>query len=187
MFPISPLLSILWFLSIRERVQSFSAIPTNPLSRRCSRRTFRGNRLPFGAAGRVIPAPLFLLTASSKQPPISSSEILQISDELVQELLLQSDQRRQERITSLAKQLVQSKVTFDPKECLDGPLFFSNVLEGPSPLWERLGFSLPFTNKNLQGQQYTYNDNEKSVINYAEVFGSGKVSAIVVKFRPAIS
>jgi hypothetical protein len=76
---------------------------------------------------------------------------------------------------TLAKQLIDAKVTFDPTECFDGRLYFSNVIEGPSPLWERLGLS----SSNIQGQQYTYNEKEKTVINYAEIFGSGKCCFIL--------
>lgn len=98
----------------------------------------------------------------------------EISDSLVQLLVLPSndkDEKKKDLIQSLAKQLIDAQVSFDPTQCVnDKSLYFSNVLDGPSPLWERLGFA----SNNIQGQQYTYRDDEKSVINYAEIFGSGK-------------
>lgn len=102
--------------------------------------------------------------------------IQETSDELVR-LLLSPDNKKEhnkkertDKIQNLVDTLVNAKVTFDLKECIDGPLYFSNVIEGPSPLWERLGLS----SSNIQGQQYTYTDDEKSVINYAQVFGKSE-------------
>ena len=45
------------------------------------------------------------------------------------------------RISSLVNTLASAKVRFDPSSCLDGPLFVSNVVEGPPPLWERFGIN----------------------------------------------
>ena len=102
--------------------------------------------------------------------------IQETSDELVR-LLLSPDNKKEhnkkertDKIQNLVDTLVNAKVTFDLKECIDGPLYFSNVIEGPRPLWERLGLS----SSNIQGQQYTYTDDEKSVINYAQVFGKSE-------------
>lgn len=94
-----------------------------------------------------------------------------LSRELVS-LILEDrrDDEAKERIAAFVEELTAATVEFNPKECLDGPLFFSTVVSGPPPLWERLG--LDFAVKNIQGQQYVYNDDEKRVINYAEVLGS---------------
>lgn len=73
--------------------------------------------------------------------------------------------------------LTTAQVKFDPTTCLDRPLFVSNVIEGPAPLWERFGIKFGggggggSSSSNLQGQQYRYTRDEMSVINYAEVFG----------------
>jgi hypothetical protein len=117
-------------------------------------------------------------STSSKEQIVSTitrtrTSVPEISDALVQ--LLLSSETDKELENSLANQLINAKVTFDPTKCFDGPLYFSNVIEGPSPLWERLGLS----SSNIQGQQYTYNDKEKTVINYAEIFGSGKCCSIL--------
>lgn len=74
------------------------------------------------------------------------------------------------KLQALVEQLVDAKVTFDPTLCLDGPLFVSTVVDGPEPLWEKLGTFLPI--RNIQGQQYQYDEENMSVINYAEVLGS---------------
>lgn len=70
------------------------------------------------------------------------------------------------RIADLVDELVNAKVSFDPTECLDGPLYVSHLFTGQSPLWQKLG-------GKRQGQQYTFREDEKSVINYAEIFGKG--------------
>lgn len=78
-----------------------------------------------------------------------------------------------ERISSLVGTLTDARVQFDPSKCLDGPLYFSNVVDGPPPLWERLGIKLGGRSSagNIQGQQYRYRDDERSVVNYAEILG----------------
>lgn len=119
---------------------------------------------------------VYASTPSKEQKVSTITSVPEISDALVQLLLSWETNKDLER--TLANQLIDAKVTFDPTECFDGPLYFSNVIEGPSPLWERLGLS----SSNIQGQQYTYNDKEKTVINYAEIFGSGKCCFILQTF-----
>ena len=162
-------LCFLLLVCIHEGVHCFIFRPrSRPLSPHSHPKS-RENGASVLAIGKIAMPPVLVKFPSPQST--YSSEISQISNELVQQLLLPLERRQQDRISSLAQQLVQAKVSFAPTECLDGPLYFSNVLEGPSPLWEKLG--IPFISKNLQGQQYTYNDKEKSVINYAEIFGSG--------------
>ena len=78
-----------------------------------------------------------------------------------------------ERISSLVRTLTDSRAQFDPTICLDGPLYFSNVVDGPPPLWERFGIKLGDQSSagNIQGQQYRYRDGERGVVNYAEILG----------------
>lgn len=166
------LLCVLLLLCIHEGVHCFMIRPSSRPLPSHSYTKSRENGASVMAVGKIATIPPVLV----KKLPFSqsaslSSKVSQISKELVQHLLLPSGQRQEDQISSLAQQLVQAKVSFDPAECLDGPLYFSNVLEGPSPLWSKLG--IPFISNNLQGQQYTYTDQEKSVINYAEIFGSG--------------
>lgn len=164
------LLCVLLLVCIQEGVHCFIFQPSSrPLPSRYYTKS-RENGASSLAVGKIATPPVLMRLPSSQST--ISSEIAEISTELVQQLLLPSEQRQEDQISSLAQQLVQAKVSFNPNECLDGPLYFSNVLEGPSPLWEKIGI-LSFISKNLQGQQYTYNDKERSVINYAEIFGSG--------------
>ena len=104
------------------------------------------------------------------------------SDELISLLIKRRCGRRNEyddeRISSLVDTLTSARARFDPTICLDGPLFVSNVVEGPPPLWERFGLKFGGSNDreknnigNIQGQQYVYRDDEKSVVNYAEILG----------------
>ncbi|CAJ1950086.1 unnamed protein product [Cylindrotheca closterium] len=165
------ILRLLFFLLLVYIHEGVHCLIFRPCSRSLSPRPntkSRENGASALALGKISMAPVLVKFPTSQST--FSSETSQISNELVQELLLPPERRDQDRISSLAKQLVQTKVSFDPTECLDGPLYFSNVIEGPSPLWEKLG--IPLISKNLQGQQYTYNSKEKSVINYAEIFGS---------------
>ena len=108
----------------------------------------------------------------------STSTIKEGSGELVSLLLKrrrsETTKRDDERISSLVGTLTDAKVKFDPTKCLDGPLYFSNVVDGPPPLWERFGVKLggrSSAGKNIQGQQYRYRDGERSVVNYAEILG----------------
>ena len=125
-----------------------------------------------------------LLKAASTSSIIASARITteEASDELISLLISRrrdgSTKDDEERITSLVSTLTSAKVQFDPSLCLDGPLFVSNVVEGPPPLWERFGVKIggSGTGKsngigNIQGQQYVYRDDEKSVVNYAEILG----------------
>lgn len=109
----------------------------------------------------------------STQQISSATNIQETSNELVGLLLSPKEKRDKQKIQDLVKELVEAKVTVDLNKCLDGSLYFSNVIEGPTPLWERFGFF----SGNIQGQQYTFNDKEMSVINYAELLGDGKVLA----------
>lgn len=101
----------------------------------------------------------------------------QLSAELIELLTDPRSKQNNERIAQLVDELVASPgLAFDPQTCLDGPLFVSRVVTGERPLWERIGGWLGIQS-NRQGQQYTYtNDGEKSVINYAEIFGPGELS-----------
>ena len=106
-----------------------------------------------------------------------STSTKEASGELVSLLLKrrrsEATKRDDERISSLVGKLADARVQFDPTICLDGPLYFSNVVDGPPPLWERLGIKLGGRSSagNIQGQQYRYRDGERSVVNYAEILG----------------
>lgn len=119
-----------------------------------------------------------------KRPNLSDTQIL---SENLCELLLAKRQKKNtpnqqnddsKQIQALVEKLIAAEVVFDPVECLDGnSLFVSTVVDGPTPLWETIGQNFW---DNIQGQKYTYTDEEKSVVNYAEVFGPGKFGCAIV-------
>ena len=81
-------------------------------------------------------------------------------------------------IRSLITRLTKAQVTFDPAECLNGPLYAVVHQQGPKvPRWEKIGRLLPFTSKNanIKGQQFVFRPDTQSfdIVNYAEVFGRG--------------
>ena len=95
-----------------------------------------------------------------------------------------------ERIESLMQILQDKQVSFDPKECLNGPLYAVLHQSGPRPFWETydLRLELPFSFEkekdndnendddkdqiNIKGQRYTLNaDGNYDVFNYAEFVG----------------
>jgi hypothetical protein len=85
----------------------------------------------------------------------------------------QEDQFIQDCISRLSN----AQVTFDPADCLNGPLYAVLHQQGPQvPLWEKIGIFA--NNKNIKGQKYTFNQNEGTfdLINYAELLGKGTYS-----------
>lgn len=124
-----------------------------------------------------------LLKVASTSSIVASMNTKETSDELVSLLIKRRRGRSngddEERISYLVSTLTSAGVRFDPALCLDGPLFVSNVVEGPPPLWERFGIKLVGGDSgesvsnvgNIQGQQYVYRDDERSVVNYAEILG----------------
>ena len=101
-----------------------------------------------------------------------------------------------ERIESLMQILQDKQVSFDPKKCLNGPLYAVLHQSGPRPFWETydLRLQLPFSFEkdkdnandnenddennddkeqiNIKGQRYTLNaDGNYDVFNYAEFVG----------------
>ena len=78
------------------------------------------------------------------------------------------------RIEYLMESLQNQNISFDPKTCLNGPLFAALHQTGPQPFWEKFDLELPFGNgkKNIKGQRYTLNeDGTYNVFNYAEFLG----------------
>lgn len=78
----------------------------------------------------------------------------------------------EENIESLMRYLIDSKVKFDPNECIFGDFFATIYVLGPTPLWERLSQG---RSKNIKGQKF-YTDADSGMgrfVNYAEVFGKG--------------
>ena len=123
---------------------------------------------------------VLLLCSSSKfilECKAFSTSTKEASGELISVLLKrrrsETTKSDEERISSLVGTLTAARVQFDPTICLDGPLYFSSVVDGPPPLWERLGIKLGGRSSagNIQGQQYRYRDDERSVVNYAEILG----------------
>ncbi|CAB9511848.1 expressed unknown protein [Seminavis robusta] len=76
-------------------------------------------------------------------------------------------------IGDLIDSLSQARVSFDPAETFNGPLYAVLHQQGPKkPLWEKISL---FSNNNVKGQQYTYNADTKEfdLVNYAEILGKG--------------
>jgi hypothetical protein len=77
-------------------------------------------------------------------------------------------------IENLMGVLQDSRTSFDPEKCLNGPLYAALYQSGPQPFWERFDFGLSFGNgrKNIKGQQYLKNaEGNYDVLNYAEFVG----------------
>jgi len=102
-------------------------------------------------------------------------------------------------IQTLIQELADLQVTFDPEECLNGPLFVVLHQQGPKvPLWEKIGFlkKKQGDNPNIQGQQYSsISDMEGGgnepveadfkVRNYAEILGKSMSFVFETIFLPA--
>ena len=111
-------------------------------------------------------------TGSAATAAVQSKSGVEAAGELTGELVSillnkRGDGQARMRVHDIVGQLVSMQVDFDPKQCLDGPLFVSHIISGPRPLWEKVGL----TGSNIQGQQYVYNEDEMSVINYAQILG----------------
>lgn len=129
--------------------------------------------------GRIVPTATSTYATASKQnlsvdPNLTAQKI---SDELLRTLQrkaatnLKNDATLDDRINSLVRPLIASKVQFDPVKCIDGPLFASVHFIGDTPLWERIGAASGV--RNVKGQKYTLPDGATSgtFINYAEIWG----------------
>lgn len=104
----------------------------------------------------------------------STISTLQSTSEELLSLLLdrrQSQAISTNKIDTLVEALITTPSTFDPKVSLNGPLWIVCHRVGPIPLWESLSGSIRV---NIQGQQYVYSDNERSVINYSQIVGKGR-------------
>jgi len=121
-------------------------------------------------AAQKISQTLVEILLARRQRGISSGEI----DETVIDATIQT----------LIQELADLQVTFDPEQCLNGPLFVVLHQQGPKvPLWEKIGFlkQKQGDNPNVQGQQHSSlmgNEGGKEpteadfkVRNYAEMLG----------------
>ena len=156
------------FYSLHERfalsfVVPKKALTTNHHYRQLERHSMVCLSLNVGSAAVVNPASLSVEEASQ-----ALLNLLVSNKE-------GGNERNRDLEMILVQRLISAKVVFDPIQCLDGPLYYSTVMEGPSPLWKGLGLS---SSTNVQGQQYTYKENEKSVVNYAEILGKGTPNSL---------
>ena len=118
--------------------------------------------------------------AEASSFPAVVATVAEASEELTEVLLARrrgEGKDEEDRIQRLVDYLVSARVDFAPSKCLEGPMYASNVIRGPPPLWERFGISFPKIgggsgrSSGLQGQQYRYRGEERMVVNYAEVLG----------------
>ena len=83
-------------------------------------------------------------------------------------------------INSLVRTLIAAKSTFDPKECIDGPLFATIHFIGNTPLWEKIAIGGV---RNVKGQRYTLlDDTSGNFVNYAEILGQALYLKAVGRF-----
>jgi hypothetical protein len=108
-----------------------------------------------------------------------------VSDELISLLQRKAskskpDDNLDDEINSLVRSLISSKTTFDPKDCIDGPLFTTLHFIGDTPLWEKIAIG---NVRNVKGQRYTLLDNTSGdFLNYAEIWGQNLYLKAVGKF-----
>lgn len=73
------------------------------------------------------------------------------------------------KMNSLVRKLIASKSTFDPTQCLNGPLYATVHFIGDTPLWEKIAVAGV---RNVKGQRYTLvDDTSGKFVNYAEIWG----------------
>jgi len=108
----------------------------------------------------------------------TTNEVDEASDNLLELLLKrfnsQTTKNEDTQIENLMNVLQDSQSSFDPDNCLNGPLYAALYQTGPQPFWERfdLGFSFRNGRKNLKGQQYMNNEKgDFDLRNYAEFIG----------------
>jgi hypothetical protein len=128
-------------------------------------------------------------TALGTKTLVSSINVQQttrsLSDELLSLLLQKAstskpDNNLDDEINSLVRRLISSKSSFDPKDCIDGPLFTTIHFIGDTPLWEKIAIG---NVRNVKGQRYTLLDNTSgNFVNYAEIWGQNLYLKAVGKF-----
>ena len=108
------------------------------------------------------PSLLKVASTSSIVASLDGINTKDASDELISLLIKRRCGRRneydEERISSLVDTLTSARARFDPTICLDGPLFVSNVVEGPPPLWERFGLEFGGSNDGEKKMLETFRD-----------------------------
>ena len=123
-----------------------------------------------------------LYAASTTLPSSSTSNSILTIQETSNELLNKLQQKAagitkkdttlldDNEINSLVRTLIDSKTTFNPSTCINGPLFASVHFIGDTPLWEKIGASVV---RNVKGQKYTFDTaTSGTFVNYAEILGN---------------
>jgi hypothetical protein len=160
------------------------APPTTMLQHRyyagTCRRSSRRNRSPT----TTFAALSLFSTSTSDATGTSTTTTPEQQDDARELLALLVDRQGQVRnkksalddqfIRDCISRLSNAQVTFDPADCLNGPLYAVLHQQGPQvPLWEKIGIF--GKSKNIKGQKYKFNQNEGTfdLINYAELLGEG--------------
>ncbi|KAL3790683.1 hypothetical protein HJC23_009783 [Cyclotella cryptica] len=92
-----------------------------------------------------------------------------------------TDSSLDNQINSLVRTLIASKSTFDPTQCLNGPLYATIHFIGDTPLWEKIAVG---GGRNVKGQRYTLSDETSGeFVNYAEIWGQNLYLKAVGKFN----
>ncbi len=115
------------------------------------------------------------LSSPLKTRLTDSEELLSLLLRTKADPLASPTENDRNRIEFLMQSLQNEKIAFDPKKCLNGPLFAALYQTGPPPFWEKFDFGSAIQqNKqlNIKGQRYTLNEGgDYDVFNYAEFLG----------------
>lgn len=107
--------------------------------------------------------------------------VAQTSEQLLDLLLSNDKDTNNDKIERLMQELIDAKVEFDPRKCLEGPLYAVAYQYGPTPFWIKYSKWSPNKNKvNIEGQQLTAagdKEGQYDAIAYGEFFGK----AVTVK------
>jgi hypothetical protein len=140
--------------------------------------------------GSSPPSDLYVASSSSSS---YSSSVSQTSERLLGLLIDNAKSKgiskEDAEIQSLMQELIDAGVQFDPRECLEGPLYAVAYQYGPTPFWIKYSKWNPSGKLNIEGQQFTSRiqdddgDERYDAIAYGEFFGR----AITVKVKGVCS
>lgn len=127
-------------------------------------------------SGTTLEATALAVPKNSQYQSAASEDLLQ----LLQQKASIPNRELDDKINALVRILITTKSTFDPKECLDGPLFATVHFIGDTPLWEKIALG---NIRNIKGQRYTLvNNTSGSFVNYAEICGKNLYLKAVGEF-----
>lgn len=118
---------------------------------------------------RTQNAHCFFLSATKNEVDEASENLLVL---LLKRFNSQTTKDEDTQIENLMYVLQDSQSSFDPDNCLNGPLYAALYQTGPQPFWERFDLGFRIGKKNIKGQQYMNNEKgDFDLRNYAEFIG----------------